>query len=142
VLAAVLAEQSHNPYRASVAVRELSDWIKRPDWESVLDSFARCVRISRSEAKTYSIQPDVFIEPQEKALYAVYQKVAAHLDGDGNVNAFLSAFEPMVPAITDFFDHVLVNAEDDAVRQNRLGLLQAIGDLQNARADLSQLAGF
>jgi glycyl-tRNA synthetase beta chain len=48
----------------------------------------------------------------------------------------------MLPAITDFFDQVMVNAEDATIRQNRLGLLQAISALQNGRADLSKLTGF
>jgi glycyl-tRNA synthetase beta subunit len=48
----------------------------------------------------------------------------------------------MLPAITTFFDEVLVNAEDPAVRQNRLGLLQAISAMSDGRADLSHLSGF
>jgi glycyl-tRNA synthetase beta chain len=142
VLAAVLAEQSTNPYRALTAVRELSQWVQHANWEHILDNFARCVRITRSEAEEFEIAPGVFAEPQERALYEAYTAAQSRLDGDGNVDAFLSAFEPMVPAIADFFDHVLVNADDRAVRENRIGLLQAIGSLQQGRADLSQLSGF
>jgi glycyl-tRNA synthetase beta subunit len=47
-----------------------------------------------------------------------------------------------VPAIERFFEAVLVNAPDEALRRNRLGLLQAIAGLARGRADLSQLAGF
>jgi glycyl-tRNA synthetase beta subunit len=82
------------------------------------------------------------MEPAEKNLYAAYQKAAAKLKDDGNVDAFLNAFAPMLPAVTEFFDNVLVNVEDTAVRQNRIGLLQAIGALQNGRVDMSQLSGF
>jgi glycyl-tRNA synthetase beta subunit len=48
----------------------------------------------------------------------------------------------MLPAITDFFDHVMVNVEDETTRSNRLGLLQAISALPSGRADLSCLSGF
>ena len=41
-----------------------------------------------------------------------------------------------------FFETVMVNAEDPAVRQNRLGLMQAISALQSGRVDLSELVGF
>jgi glycyl-tRNA synthetase len=142
VLAAVLAEQSTNPYRALVAVRELTEWVKRPDWESILDSFARCVRITRSENQQYTINPSAFVDAPEKALYEAYRKADASLDGKANVSAFLSAFEQMVPAVTNFFDHVMVNVDDESLRQNRLALLQGIGSLQKGRADLSQLNGF
>jgi len=37
---------------------------------------------------------------------------------------------------------VLVNAEDPAIRHNRLGLLQSISAMQAGRADLSELSGF
>jgi glycyl-tRNA synthetase len=142
VIAAVLAEQSANPYRALVGIKELDQWVKSSNWEKVLDGFARCVRITRSESEEYTINPDIFAESQEKHLYNAYQEAVIRLDNDSNVGAFLSAFEPMLPAVTDFFDHVMVNVEDEAVRHNRLGLLQAISALQQGRADLSYLSGF
>jgi glycyl-tRNA synthetase len=137
---AVLAQQAHNPYRAYVGIQELEGWLQRPDWETILDNFARCVRITRAEKVRHPVDPAHFTEPQEKALWEAYV-AHAHLDG-GNVGVFLSAFEPIVPAIQDFFDHVLVNVEDQQVRQNRLGLLQTIAAMQDGRADLSFLSGF
>jgi len=54
----------------------------------------------------------------------------------------LAAFETMIPAVTRFFDEVLVMDEDAALRENRLALLQAIAGLAAGRADFSQLQGF
>jgi glycyl-tRNA synthetase len=142
VIAAVLAEQSANPYRALEGLRQLSVWVKRPDWTPLLEGFARCVRITRPEKTRYPIQPERLSDPYEQRLYAAYTAAAAQAADGGNVDAFLMAFEPMLPAITDFFNNVLVNAEDAAVRQNRLGLLQAISAMQQGRADLSHLNGF
>ena len=142
VIAAVLAAQSGNPHRALEGVQQLTAWVRRPDWTPLLDGFARCVRITRGESERYPLDPARLVEPQEQALYAAYQQAAAQLDRGGNVDAFLSAFAPMLPAVTDFFDHVLVNAEDAALRRNRLGLLQAISAMQQGRADLSLLSGF
>ena len=141
-IAAVLAAQSHNPWRALQGIRELTEWVQRPGWEATLDSFARCVRITRAEATTFEVDAGLLTEPSEAALYDAYRKAAAHLKPEDNVGGFLTAFEPMVPAITEFFDNVLVNAEDPRVRQNRLGLLQAISAMQHDRADLSTLSGF
>jgi len=39
-----------------------------------------------------------------------------------------------------FFDKVLVNAEDEAIRMNRLALLTQLGELMNRVADISKLA--
>src|SRR5690606_25563429 len=80
VIAAVLAEQSANPHRALVGVRQLSEWVSRPDWTPLLDGFARCVRITRAESERYTVNPDALAEPQEQALYAAYQAAAARLN--------------------------------------------------------------
>jgi glycyl-tRNA synthetase beta chain len=50
--------------------------------------------------------------------------------------------EILVKPINTFFDGVLVMAEDEAVQQNRLALLQAIRDLTKGYADFSELQGF
>ncbi len=142
VIAAVLAAQAHNPWRAVQGIRELTQWVQRPGWEPILDGFARCVRITRGEKTTYAVNRDLLSETAERELDNALQRAEASLTPEANVDGFLRAFEPMLPAITRFFDHVLVNAEDPAVRQNRLGLLQRVSAMQNGRADLSYLSGF
>jgi glycyl-tRNA synthetase beta subunit len=47
-----------------------------------------------------------------------------------------------VPVINRFFDEVLVMAEDEPTRQNRLALIQRIAALAHGVADLSLLEGF
>jgi glycyl-tRNA synthetase beta subunit len=142
VIRAVLSAQGTNPVRALRYIRELEQWVKREDWEVILDNFARCVRITRSEKMTYDIRPELFVDELEGTLYAAYQQVAKQLTMESGIDAFLSAFAPIVPTIQAFFDKILVHAEDEALRQNRLGLLQAISGLQKGRADLSKLSGF
>lgn len=142
VIRAVLAEQGHNPFRAYEGVQELQQWVQHDNWEYILDNFARCVRISRAEKLQHEINPELFEDDKEKKLYAAYQEVEGKLNGESNVDAFLTAFEPIVPVIFDFFETVKVNADDENLKKNRQGLMQAIGNLQNGRADLSELAGF
>ncbi len=141
VINAVINVQAHNPSRAVVAIKELADWVARDDWEGILDNFARCVRITRDE-DAQTINADLLNEPQEKALYDAYQSASGNLSNEDNVNGFLTAFEPMVPVIADFFDNVMVHAEDQTVRNNRIALLQAISNMADGRADLSQLDNF
>jgi glycyl-tRNA synthetase len=142
VIAAVLAEQGANPARALEGLQQLTEWIKRPNWEQVLDGFARCVRITRGEPERYGVNPDLLQESFEKHLYTSYVEAWSRLNPTDNVGAFLDAFEPMLPAITDFFNHVMVNVEEETIRHNRLGLLQAISAMQKGRADLSLMTGF
>jgi glycyl-tRNA synthetase len=60
----------------------------------------------------------------------------------GSVDDFLNAFLTMIPAINRFFEVVLVMAEDERLRHNRLGLLQRIAAMAEDVADLSRLEGF
>lgn len=142
VIMAVLAEQGTNPARALQGVRELAAWVQREDWPLILDNYARCVRITRGTGERYAVDPARFEDDAERALHAAVERAAAQLSPDDNVDAFLTAFTPLVPVIQRFFEAVLVNAEDEALRRNRHGLLQAVAALADGRADLSELAGF
>ena len=141
VVNAVLRAQAHDPARALKGIHELAGWVARDHWESILDSFARCVRITRGEIMRV-LDPAIFEDEWEYALYESYQSEAAGLCDAGTVDDFLSAFERMVPAVTDFFDNVLVHADDPALRNNRIALLQRISAMQAGRADLSELENF
>ena len=140
VVKAVLAEQGHNPYAASQTAVQLTEAIQAADWPQLLDAYARCARITRQEATQYELRPDEFTLDAERHLYAAYQQAQAAQDG--TIAAFVAALRQMEPAITRFFDEVLVMVEDTAARQNRLALLQRIAGLARGLADLSQLEGF
>jgi len=142
VVDAVLAEQQNNPAGALRAVKELSEWVAREDWKIILPAYARCVRITRDQTVTYEVDPRLFEEKSEKALYAALLKVEGSLSKSGSVNEILTAFLPMIPAVNAFFDSVLVMTEDVLVRNNRLALLQRIAALTKGAADLSRLEGF
>jgi glycyl-tRNA synthetase len=142
VVDAVLAAQGENPAYAARAVQQLIAWIERPDWSSILPTYARCVRITRDLPQQFPVKPENFVEPAERELYAALMTAEAAPRAQGSVDDFLNAFLPMMPAINRFFDLVLVMADEESLRQNRLGLLQRIAALAHGVADLSKLEGF
>jgi glycyl-tRNA synthetase len=141
VVDAVLAEQGHNPFRAVNGARELATWVSRPDWESVLDQFARCVRIIR-EQPAYELNTATLNPAEALALYDAAKAAYAPLSPADNVNGFLTAFEKIAPQVSTFFEKVMVNDPDPAIRQNRIALLQMVTSVAKGRADLSHLSGF
>jgi glycyl-tRNA synthetase len=142
VVDAVLAAKGHDPYGALVGIRQLAAVVARDDWSEILPAFSRCVRITRDLDAVYAVDEAALQEPAEKDLLRALEKAEAALAGVGTVDAFITAFVPLVPAINAFFDAVLVMAEDEKVRQARLGLLQRVAALSAGIADLSVLEGF
>jgi glycyl-tRNA synthetase len=137
---AVLAAQSNDPAGAARAVKQLSTWVARPDWGVILPAYARCVRITRDRKEKFTVKPEAFVEEAERKLYEAVHTQASTFDGD--VDGFLNTIEALIPSINTFFDKVLVMAEEQSLRENRLGLLQQIARLADGVADLSKLEGF
>ncbi len=142
IVDAVLAAQGHNPAGAARAVKELAGWVARPDWNTILPAYSRCVRITRDLTERYLVDPVALVEPAETELYGSLQQAEAASHHSGSVNDFLAAFLPMIPVINRFFDTILVMAEEPTLRQNRLAMLQRIAALASGTADLSCLEGF
>jgi len=142
VVEAVLAERGFDSHQVKKSVSELSEWVKRPDWNTILPAYARCVRITRDQKQTYEVVPANFVTEAEKILWDAYQSAPRTLDAVTSTNGFLTAFVPLIPAITRFFDEVLVMDEDQRVPENRLGLLQRIAAMAKGVADMSKLEGF
>ena len=59
----------------------------------------------------------------------------------GDYSASLQSLAALRVPVDAFFDAVMVNAEDAALRNNRLGLLAILHQAMNRVADLSRLAG-
>jgi glycyl-tRNA synthetase len=144
VVDAVIAAQGSNPAQVNQSVKQLSGWVERPDWHSILPTYARCVRITRDLTQKFELDSRAFAEKAEEGLFSALLQAekTLQLAPVCSVDSFLNAFLPMVSAVNRFFDEVLVMAEDLTLRQNRLALLQRIVALANGIADMSKLEGF
>jgi len=83
-------------------------------------------------------------EPAEQALAQALQEVKPQADAAferGDYAVSLQALAALKAPVDAFFDTVMVNAEDPALRANRLGLLATLHAAMNRVADLSRLAG-
>ncbi len=75
VVEAVLAAQSNNPAGTVRAVKQLSAWVEREDWSSILDGFARCVRITRDQKTQFKVSEKLLVEEAEKGLYEAVNRL-------------------------------------------------------------------
>ena len=82
-------------------------------------------------------------EPAEKALAATLAKIKPEADAlfeSGDYTNSLKALAALKAPVDDFFDNVMVNAEDPSLKANRQGLLATLHQAMNRVADLSKLA--
>ena len=82
-------------------------------------------------------------EPAEAALAQALSKVKPQADQAfeaGDYAGSLKSLAALKAPVDDFFDNVMVNAEDPALRANRLALLSQLHAAMNRVADLSKLA--
>ena len=82
-------------------------------------------------------------EPAEQALAAALKAVAPQADAAferGDYAASLQALAALKTPVDAFFEAVMVNAEDAALRDNRMALLGTLHRAMNRVADLSRLA--
>ena len=63
-----------------------------------------------------------------------------HLIDQGDLDSALGAIATLRDPVDAFFDGVMVMAEDDAVRRNRLALLASISAVFEQIADFSQIS--
>lgn len=140
VEAAVLGGKA-DPHRISRVIEDLSEAVHKENWETLLNAYARCCRIIKKHEFSGSVDAGKFTEPQTKKLYDAYAKVAEKAPFQ-QVGELTEALEQLQPVIDEFFDNVLVMADDEALRGARLDLLAAIAGLSDGLADLSKLEGF
>ncbi len=138
------AAQGHDPSRALKTAEQLAAVVETEEFEKVLTAYARTARITRGQEIAGEVDPTLFVEEEERNLWQAYGEARSALDAvdPQNLNALYGQLRTLHPAIDTFFDKVLVMAEDEAVRLNRLRLLKQVADLTQGIVDLSQLQGF
>jgi glycyl-tRNA synthetase beta chain len=95
------------------------------------------------DAPLVEVQTRLLVEPAEAALWAALEQVGPKAQAAlaaGDLTASLQALAALKDPVDAFFDAVMVNAEDPALRANRLSLLRALHAAMNQVADLSRLA--
>ena len=126
----------------------LAAFRRLPAFESLTAANKRIGNILRKSAgegaadDKAAVDPALLKEAAERelndALVKLQPQVQAHLQQQ-DFTAALQALAALQAPVDAFFEQVMVNAEDPALRRNRLALLGGLHALMNQVADLSQL---
>nr|WP_272491410.1 glycine--tRNA ligase subunit beta [Paenibacillus rhizolycopersici] len=113
----------------------------KEDFKATVESFGRVSNLA-AKATGEKVRSDLLSEPAEQTLYEAWRSVSekyretlASRDAAGA----LELIGGLKEAITVFFEAVMVMAEDDAIRTNRLALLAAIDEDLKSFADFGKL---
>uniref|UniRef100_UPI0015771843 glycine--tRNA ligase subunit beta n=1 Tax=Caulobacter sp. S45 TaxID=1641861 RepID=UPI0015771843 len=148
---AVFALGDDDLVRMVRTVEALSAFLATEDGASLLAGYKRAANILRAEAKK---TPDedhqlneslgLLAEAEEQALSAALRTVQGEVDRALEAEDFEAAMRHLAhlrAPVDSFFDKVLVNAPDPALRLNRLRLLSGVRDTANRVADFSLVGG-
>lgn len=138
---AALGAGMDNIYFVGLRVKALESLRQSPSFVPYVLMAKRINNIIR-QTPPFRVVPDLFEEREERELYSAFSIVRK------NVLPFLKAGDfaraqaiilKLQTPLANFFDRVLVMAEDKKTRRNRLALLQAISGLLLHLADYSQV---
>jgi glycyl-tRNA synthetase beta chain len=158
-LAGSLREQGYTPQEVDAVLslnpQQLSDIPKRlaavraftalPEAASLAAANKRVGNILKKTegAIADAVNPDLLQEADEQALYRALQDIQPETEkafAASDYTASLQLLATLKSPVDTFFDHVMVNVEDDSLRNNRLALLKQLHQIMNRIADLSKLA--
>ncbi len=126
--------------RARIAA--LAEFKNHPDFEPLSVAFKRVGNIIK-EGTDLPVDPALFQDTAEAGLYEAFQGVKVAVDRKIAEGAWLEALTGIATLrgpVDTFFDKVMVMAEDERVRGNRLALLTAIARMFGRVADFARIA--
>ena len=140
VIEAVTSHNVRNPLRTVRVAEDLVIAADQPEWTEQLMAYVRCVRILPKDY-TKENDSDPKLETQaEKALHSKIQEVGQFcVEQQLDVATFQAAMSLLCPLIHEFFESVMVLADDPDLRQSRLRLMADIRSLGLHLGDLTQL---
>lgn len=112
-----------------------------PNFKVLAASYKRIRNIIKDN-RQISVSTDLFEHKAEEKLYALFLEVSNEMEqliASREYSMALEAMLKMKQPVDTFFDEVMVMSDDMAVRQNRLNLLTALGDLILQIGDISKL---
>ena len=141
LVGAALGAGLDSPYFSSLRLKALDSLQKSPDFEPFILMAKRVNNILRG-LPPYALNPDLLEEKQEKELWSSFSIIRDNglpLVAAGDFAKAQSMIFELRAPLGAFFDNVLVMAEDERIRQNRLALLQSISRFLQGIADFAQV---
>ncbi|KQQ58395.1 glycine--tRNA ligase subunit beta [Rhizobium sp. Leaf311] len=149
LIEAVLTPETDDLLMVARRVEALTAFVTDQDGINLLAGTKRATQLLAAEEKkgtvvANSVSEELLRLDAEKALYAAIKTASADAAKAVEAEDFRSAMQALSTLrapVDKFFEDVLVNDEDNAIRANRLALLKAIREATGTVADFSKITG-
>ncbi|MFE1625874.1 glycine--tRNA ligase subunit beta [Brevibacillus reuszeri] len=112
--------------------------VEDEEFKLIVEQFNRVNNLAQ-KAEADQVDEALFAEDVERALYQSYLSVSQEVSALADQEKVLGTLSTLREPIKAFFDQVMVMAEDQAVRANRLGLLLRLSRLIFGYADFAKI---
>jgi len=140
IIEAVLATGERELVRMGQKIETLNNVVQSESFKEASTTFKRVANISKDIdiTKDLHVNESLLQEDAEKALYDAYKEVVSK--EYNSYEAELDALLGLKPQLDIFFDNVMVNAEDEALKQNRKNLVASIYKSIYKIADIKEVS--
>ena len=140
IIEAVLVTGERELVAMGKKIETLASVVESEDFKEISATFKRVANISKDVdiSKELFVDEALLEEKEEKELYKAYLEVLSK--NYESYEAELDALLGLKPQLDAFFDHVMVNVEDEKLRQNRKNLVAGIYKSIYKIADIKEVS--
>ena len=141
VIDAVLSSEINDISDMHLRATELNNWLDKDELVEMLTAFNRVSTLAQ-KAVSSDVNEQLLTEDAEINLYKEFNNIKVkvkELLNDKKYSEALDSFASLRPSIDAMFDSVMVMDKDEAIKNNRLGLLKQIYDTMLSICDLSKI---
>ena len=143
IVVSVQASNGLSTAQTEARVKALIQFAEGSDFSALVATNKRVANLLKDcEGDSGSVDPSLFSDPSEEDLFSITTTVSDQVREAVSRETFSEAISQLLsmkPATDAFFENVMVNAEDTAVRSNRLELCRMVRDTYRLVADFSSI---
>ncbi|MGM7635598.1 glycine--tRNA ligase subunit beta [Bacillus sp. Hm123] len=121
--------------KASVLMTHKED----ANFKEVMESLSRVLNIAKKAEGTSDVDPSLFANDEEKALYQATTQVQEGLQTTESVEEKYQLLASLQPMIESYFEHTMVMAQEANIKTNRLQQMKTLAHIITEFADFNAI---
>jgi len=126
-------------YKSFLKATDVSKMVETDSIDILISLHKRLKNIIKG-FNAFFISEDLLMGDEEKILFEIYRESKAEIEKLAINNNYIQACSKIIemkPVIDNYFEKVLIMAEDNKIKENRIALLQCLNELLSKIADFS-----